>query len=194
MKFTKRQISSIIARSSVADFHNASEAANLLDGKKEYKYISRYINKNKLVKSGSNLLYFVMHPEYKNNLALRRKPLSSRNTKSIILIDTLEKTSINFKTVKDLLIHIGHKTPKATSFVKRYMNPSKIYKNRYFFVYEEDFKGNLDFFFSSAKGKNIKKIYKELKFQRLNQSSILCERSGTFFGHVNATDKLFYAK
>lgn len=100
-----------IKKTIFAKYYNAAEAANLLDNKLEYKYISRYINKEKLVKAGGKLLYFVMHPNYKNNLSLRRKPTTPRNTKPIYLVDTLENLSIKFNTIKDLLVHIGHKIP-----------------------------------------------------------------------------------
>jgi hypothetical protein len=122
-------------------YHNAPEAALLLDNKKESKYIGRYINKERLVKAGDKLLYFVMHPDYKDNLSLRRKPLSARNTNSIVLVDMIENTALKFPTIKNLLLYLGHKSSKATAFVKRYMDPPKLYKNRYLFVYEKDYKG-----------------------------------------------------
>jgi hypothetical protein len=83
-------------------YHNAPEATILLDNKKESKYIGRYINKEKLVKAGDKLLYFVMHPDYKDNLSLRRKPLSARNTNSIVLVDTIENTALRFPTIKNI--------------------------------------------------------------------------------------------
>lgn len=106
-------------------YHSAPEAAKLLDDKKESKYIGRYINKEKLVKASDKLLYFVMHPDYKDNLSLRRKPLSTRNTNSIIFIDTVDNTALRFLTTKDLLLYLGHKSSQATAFVKRYMNLPK---------------------------------------------------------------------
>lgn len=78
-----------------------------------------------------------MYPDYKDNLSLRRKPLSARNTNSIVLVDTVDNTALRFSTTKDLLLYLGHKSPQATAFVKRYMNPPKLYKNRYQFVYEK---------------------------------------------------------
>jgi hypothetical protein len=122
-------------------YHNASEAAKLLDDKKESKYIGRYINKEKLVKAGNESLYFVMYPDYKDNLSLRRKLLSARNTKSIVLVDMVDNTALIFSTIKDLLLYLGHKSPKSTTFVKQYMNPPKLYKDRYQFVYEKYYKG-----------------------------------------------------
>lgn len=132
-------------------YNNAPEAAKLLDNKKESKYIGRYINKEKLVKAGDKLLYFVMHPDYKDNLSLRRKPVSARNTNSIVLVDTVDNTALRFPTIKDLLLYLGHKSPQATAFVKRYMNPPKLYKNRYQFVYEKDYKGII-----TGEGSNFK--------------------------------------
>lgn len=37
-----------------------------------------------------------MHADYKDNLALRRRPSSARNTNPIILIDSLNKTHFKF--------------------------------------------------------------------------------------------------
>jgi hypothetical protein len=127
-------------------FKSPNEAAFLLDGKKDSKYISRYINLERPVIVGLDRIpvYFTMHPDWKNNRSGRTgnrwvEHKSSRS-KSIVLVDTLEKTAIQYETVSDLLTALGL-NKSATSFVKRYMNPTKLYKNRYEFYYTEDFKG-----------------------------------------------------
>jgi len=112
-------------------YHNAAEAAKLLDNKTEYKYINRYINKERLVLAGGYLLYFVMHPDYFSDLAKRRRPLTPRNTKKIILIDTLMNNKKLFNTIKDLLLYLGYTNTSGTSVVKRYIETNKLYKGRY---------------------------------------------------------------
>jgi hypothetical protein len=41
-----------------------------------------------------------MHPDHKDNLSLRRKPLSARNTNSIVLVDMVDNTALRFSTTK----------------------------------------------------------------------------------------------
>lgn len=76
-------------------FKSPAEAALTLDNKSEYKYISRYINLERTVEVTFNkdLVYFVMNPLYKNNISLRRTPDSPRNTKAIVLVDTINNTA-----------------------------------------------------------------------------------------------------
>ena len=59
-------------------FKNAAEAALVLDNKREFKYISRYINLERTVEvtSKKDLVYFFMNPVYKQNISLRRIPES----------------------------------------------------------------------------------------------------------------------
>lgn len=129
-------------------FTNAAEAALKLDNKTEYKYISRYINLERTVEVTSNKVkvYFVMNPIYKENISLRRRPESPRNTKAIILVDTLNNTAIHYETVKLMLQDLGLKSTGATSIVKRYMNPTKLYKQQYEFYYAEEYKGDITSF------------------------------------------------
>lgn len=56
--------------------------------------------------------------------------------KGIILVDTLLNTKTEFHSISALLEHIGV-NPRSTSFVKRYMNPTKLYKGRYEFHIKE---------------------------------------------------------
>nr|YP_009486102.1 hypothetical protein [Cantharellus lutescens]AWA82226.1 hypothetical protein [Cantharellus lutescens] len=118
-------------------YNSPNEASLILDGKKDSKYISRYINKERTVMVGPNKtqVYFVMNPSYLNNLALRRKPRKATNTRSILLKDTILGTSLKFSTIKEMLAYLNIKSTGATGFVKRYMNPTKLYKNRYEFHY-----------------------------------------------------------
>lgn len=76
-----------------------------------------------------------MNPFFKENISLRRRPESPRNTKAIILVDTLNNTAIHYETVKLMLQDLGLKSTGATSIVKRYMNPTKLYKQQYEFYY-----------------------------------------------------------
>ena len=45
-------------------YTSASHAAYSIDGKVEFKYIERYINVNKLVKTNAGSFYFVKRPDY----------------------------------------------------------------------------------------------------------------------------------
>lgn len=60
-----------------------------------------------------------------------------------MLVDTLKNTAIYYETVKLMLKDLGIKSTGATSFVKRYMNPTKLYKKQYEFYYADEFKGNI---------------------------------------------------
>ena len=42
-----------------------------------------------------------------------------------------------------MLQDLGLKSTGATSIVKRYMNPTKLYKQQYEFYYADEFKGNI---------------------------------------------------
>nr|UEK25968.1 hypothetical protein [Mutinus fleischeri] len=129
-------------------YKSPNEAAYLLDGKKDSKYISRYINlEHPVIVSPDRIpVYFTMHPYWKNNksgrIGYRWNKTKSSKSKSIVLVDTLEKTAIQYDTVSELLEVLGL-NKSFTSFVKRYMNPTKLYKKIYEFYYTEDFKGEL---------------------------------------------------
>ncbi len=116
---------------------NAAEAAKKLDQKSEYKYISRDINLEHPVEVSpkKDLVSVVKNPFYKANLSLRRTPASSHNTKAIVLVDTLNNTAVHFATIKLMLTDLGITSTGATGFVKRYMQPTKLYKQRYEFHY-----------------------------------------------------------
>lgn len=124
-------------------YNSPADAALALDNKTEYKYISRYINLERPVEVTTNkdLVYFVMNPLYKNNSSLRRTPIVPRNTKAIVLVDTINNTTTHYESVKLLLQDLGIKSTGATSLVKRYMYPIKLYKNQFQFVYANEYKG-----------------------------------------------------
>jgi hypothetical protein len=127
-------------------FDTPGEAALKLDNKKDCKYINRYINKERLVEVGVNCtpIYFVMHPIwYKDNTGRNKSRGIVQNSslnRSIVLVDNLKNTALEFTTVSDLLAYLGLDT-RATAFVKKYMNPTKLYKKRYEFYYSENFTG-----------------------------------------------------
>ena len=131
-------------------YNNPSQAARILDGKSDSRYISRYINLERRVLIGSNKepVYFVMNPEWKTDLkgrvaarpSIRKKSSRSR---SIVLVDTLKNNALLFETVSDMSRFLGRNSTKDTGFVKKYMNPTKLYKGRYEFYYESDFKGTI---------------------------------------------------
>lgn len=121
-------------------YSSPGEAASILDNKKDSRYISRYINLERTVKVGPAIteLYFVLNPEYLQNTSLRKAPKSPNNMRAIILVDILKNTAIKYSSVKELLEVLNIKSTGSTSIVKRYMNPTRIYKSRYFFHYAEN--------------------------------------------------------
>jgi hypothetical protein len=140
-------------------FKSPNEAAFLLDGKKDSKYISRYINLERPVIVGPDRIpvYFVMQPDWKINksgrIAHRWIESKSSLRKSMVLEDTIlwrENTTTLYDSVSDLLVALGL-NKSFTSFVKRYMNPTKLYKNRYKFYYATEFKGEITNYKSKEK-------------------------------------------
>jgi hypothetical protein len=85
-----------------------------------------------------------MHPIwYKDNTGRNKSRGIVQNSslnRSIVLVDNLKNTALEFTTVSDLLAYLGLDT-RATAFVKKYMNPTKLYKKRYEFYYSENFTG-----------------------------------------------------
>ena len=131
-------------------FKNPAEAALILDNKSEYKYISRYINLERMVEVTSNkdLVYFVMNPDWKSDLAGRIAARSSERkkssiSKSIVLVDVLNNSALVFDTVSDMSRYLGRKALTDTGYVKKYMNPTKLYKSRYEFHYLNEFSGTI---------------------------------------------------
>lgn len=129
-------------------YPNASQAAKSLDGKSDNKYINRYINLERPVLVGPDRepVYFVMNPEWKSDLKGRigtrttERKKSSRS-KAIVLVDVLNNTALLFDTVSDMSRYLGRKALTDTGYVNKYMNPTKLYKNRYEFYYESDYTG-----------------------------------------------------
>ena len=119
----------------LAQFNSIKETALFLDNKKEVRYISRYINKEKIIKTGGLNCYFVRNSNKK--IAFKHSP----NKKSIILFDIIDKYIIYFDSIKELLIYLGHKTGNDTSMIKRNIINNilnKPYKKRYLFLYKKD--------------------------------------------------------
>jgi GIY-YIG catalytic domain len=126
-------------------YNSIKEAALSLDNKKEIRYISRYINKEKLVRAGTFYCYFVRDPNkermIKSSTDENGKSRWSPNRKGVILFDIIDKSIISFEQIKDLLIYLGDKNPGDTSKIKKYLitkNNLKYYKNRYKFLYLSD--------------------------------------------------------
>jgi hypothetical protein len=53
----------------------------------------------------------------------------------------LNNTALLFYTVSDMSRYLGRKALTDTGYVKKYMNPTKLYKDRYEFYYESDYTG-----------------------------------------------------
>ena len=72
-----------------------------------------------------------------------------RNTKSIVLVNMIvdPNSGILFDTSpkgeRDLLYHLGYTALGGTGVIKRYMGNDKLYKNKYKFFYETEFKGKI---------------------------------------------------
>jgi hypothetical protein len=129
-------------------YDNPSQAAKILDGKLDSRYISRYINLERPVAVGQEkvLVYFVMNPDWKSDIAGRiaakssGRKLSSKS-RSIVLVDILDKNALLFDTISDMSKYLGRKSITDTVYVKKYMNPTKLYKGRYEFHYQNNYTG-----------------------------------------------------
>lgn len=131
-------------------YNSPSQAAKSLDGKSDSKYISRYINLERPVSVGPDQepVYFVMNPEWKRDskgrIAARPSERKrSSKSKSIVLLDVLNNTALLFETVSDMSRYLGRNSVTDTGYVKKYMNPHKLYKGQFEFYYESDFKGRI---------------------------------------------------
>jgi GIY-YIG catalytic domain len=127
-------------------FDSIKEAALTLDNKIEVKYISRYINKEKLVKTSKYYCYFVRNED--KSIAIKYE----RNKKSIVLFDIINKNLKLFNRIKDLLLYLGRKSGDDTKMVKKYMingNNNKLYKKRYMFLYLNEILINPQFYILS---------------------------------------------
>lgn len=58
-------------------------------------------------------------------------------------MDVINNSALLFETVGDMLGFLGCKSTTRTGFVKKYINPTKLYKNKYEFYYEADFTGTI---------------------------------------------------
>ena len=131
-------------------YDNPSQAAKSLDGKSDSRYISRYINIERPVVVGQDKVsvYFVMNPDWKSDLVGRIAARDSERkkssiSKSIVLVDVLNNSALVFDTVSDMSRYLGRKALTDTGYVKKYMNPTKLYKNRYEFHYLNEFSGTI---------------------------------------------------
>ena len=116
----------------------------------DIRYISRAINKEKTVKlKNGSLVYFAMNPLWLNDSKARQSQrideTARRNTKSIVLVNMIvdPNSGILFDTIRDLLYHLGYTALGGTGVIKRYMGNDKLYKNKYKFFYETEFKGKI---------------------------------------------------
>lgn len=131
-------------------YDNPSQAAKSLDGKSDSRYISRYINLERPVVVGQDKtpVYFVMNPDWKSDIIGRiaarpsERKKSSRS-RSIVLVDVINNSALVFNTVSDMSRYLGINAITNTGYVKKYMNPTKLYKGRYEFHYQDDFTGTI---------------------------------------------------
>nr|YP_009072388.1 truncated GIY-YIG endonuclease [Sclerotinia borealis]AHX83030.1 truncated GIY-YIG endonuclease [Sclerotinia borealis] len=131
-------------------YDNPSKAAMSLDGRSDSRYISRYINLERPVAVGEDKtpVYFIMNPDWKTDIIGRiaarpgeRK--KSGRSRSIVLVDVLNKSALVFSTVSNMSRYIGRNALTDTGYVKKYMNPTKLYKGRYEFHYRDEFTGTI---------------------------------------------------
>lgn len=127
-----------------------SQAAKILDNKSDSRYISRYVNLERPVAVGQDRthVYFVMNPDWKSDIIGRISARPSERKKSsrsisIVLVDVLNQSALVFNTVSDMSRYLGRKALTNTGYVKKYMNPTKLYKGRYEFYYLDDFTGTI---------------------------------------------------
>lgn len=93
-------------------------------------------------------VYFVMNPDLKSDIigriaarASERK--KSSKSRSIVLVDVLNHSALVFNTVSDMSRYLGRKALTDTCYVKKYLNPTRLYKGRYEFHYLEEFTGTI---------------------------------------------------
>lgn len=67
----------------------------------------------------------------------------SGRSRSIVLVDVLNKSALVFSTVSNMSRYIGRNALTDTGYVKKYMNPTKLYKGRYEFHYRDEFTGTI---------------------------------------------------
>jgi hypothetical protein len=131
-------------------YENPSQAAKILDGKSDSRYISRYINLERPVAVGQDKtpVYFVMNPSWKSDIIGRiaarpsERKISSLS-RSIVLVDVLNQSALVFNKVSDMSRYLGRKALTDTGYVKKYMNPTKLYKGRYEFHYQNEYTGTI---------------------------------------------------
>ena len=82
-----------------------------------------------------------------------------------------------------MLTDLGVKSTGATSMVKRYMNPTKLYKTQYKFITLLNIKEILLI---------IEKKILVIIYLRLNQTSILAERPGIYYGQCSEICGVFH--
>lgn len=131
-------------------YDNPNQAAKILDGKSDSRYISRYVNLERAVVVGQDKtpVYFVMNPDWKSDITGRIAARSSEwkissRSRSIVLVDVLNQSALVFNTVSDMSRYLGRKALTDTGYVKKYMNPTKLYKGRYEFHYWDEFTGTI---------------------------------------------------
>jgi hypothetical protein len=109
------------------------EAAIELDGKRDVKYIKRYINLERPVLVGPNKVpvFFVMNPTYMLDSSARQgnRSIFLRLPK-YILEDTLLGVQTQHTTYQNIIDHIGKKV-SSPDYLKRYMDNGKLYLSRY---------------------------------------------------------------
>ena len=94
-----------------------------------------------------------MNPLWLNDSKARQSQrineTARRNTKSIVLVNMIvdPNSGILFDTSpkgeRDLSYHLGYTALGGTGVIKRYMGNDKLYKNKYKFFYETEFKGKI---------------------------------------------------
>jgi len=113
-------------------YTSPGEAAMVIDGKTDNKYIRRYINLEHIVLVGADKtpVYFVMNPVYKDDMASRAGNRSVIvQSPKYLLEDTILGTTTQHRTYKDILSHIGSTaTPES---IERYVNSGKKLQKQY---------------------------------------------------------------
>lgn len=89
-----------------------------------------------------------MNPDWKSNIIGRiaarpSKRKKSSISRSIVVVDVLNHSALVFNTVSDMSKYLGRNALTDTGYVKKYMNPTKLYKGRYEFHYKEEYTGTI---------------------------------------------------
>ena len=88
-------------------YNSASQAAYLIDGKVEFKYIERYIIVNKLVQTSARSFYFVNRPDFIANTSQFKTNIIKGAKVQIITLDPRYNIHVKFNSKAEVSEFLG---------------------------------------------------------------------------------------